>query len=211
MLLVPFLGRSAVGMDHGFQRRPCLCTLARTDLSSGSLNANTRSKQQSITMPTALPCERSAAAPALESVQTQALRQADSCALGLVIISAPSRALPWGFTCSTWRMSWLEAADRGTSCTPWHRGPPFLVASGALRRISQRTAPGRKRGRPKSAPARRGWESGGDVRRLREVRCVGLDGIVRGRQLVLHAGLLLGAVFLAWRAHDPPFSGSGGT
>ena len=37
-------------------------------------------------------------------------------------------------------MSWLEAADRGTSCTPWHRGPPFLVASGALRRISQDSA-----------------------------------------------------------------------
>ena len=50
------------------------------------------------------------------------------------------RALPHGFTCSTWRMSWLEAADRGTSCTPWHRGPPFLVASGALRRISQDSA-----------------------------------------------------------------------
>ncbi len=37
-------------------------------------------------------------------------------------------------------MLWLEAADRGTSWTPWHRGPPFLVASGALRSTSHDSA-----------------------------------------------------------------------
>ena len=37
-------------------------------------------------------------------------------------------------------MSWLDAAERGISWTPWHRGPPFLVARGALRRTSQDSA-----------------------------------------------------------------------
>ena len=41
-----------------------------------------------------------------------------------------------GATCSTLRMSWLDAAERGISWTPWHRGPPFLVARGALRSTS---------------------------------------------------------------------------
>lgn len=43
-------------------------------------------------------------------------------------------------TCRTSRMSWLHAAERGTSWTPWQRGPPFLVARGALRRTSQDSA-----------------------------------------------------------------------
>ena len=88
---------------------------------------------------TASPCMTPAAGPAVLFCRLSPRDKQKLCS-GLWDHLITYRALPWGFTCSTWRMSWLEAVDRGTSCTPWHRGPPFLVASGALRRISQDSA-----------------------------------------------------------------------